>query len=65
MKWVYRWDERGTVVERVEGHPNQFWVRKASTGTEVKRSALTLCHAVPPEDVVNLNELVPSNLKEG
>jgi hypothetical protein len=52
LKWVYRWDDRGTVVGPVEGHPNQFMVRKASSGQEVKRSAATLCHSVPEEEMV-------------
>jgi hypothetical protein len=42
LKWVYRWDERGTVVGPVEGHPNQFIIRKASSGQEVQRSGATL-----------------------
>jgi ribosomal protein L21E len=41
-KWTQRWAEKGTVVGPVEGHPDQFWVRRSTTGRVVRRSASTL-----------------------
>ena len=61
LKWVYRWDERGTVTGSIEGHPNQYLVRKASTGQEIKRSGATLSHTTPPEEVVGQVKEVRSN----
>jgi hypothetical protein len=41
-KWAQRWAEKGTVIGPVEGHPDQFLVRRSSTGRTVRRSASTL-----------------------
>jgi hypothetical protein len=50
-KWTQRWAEKGTVIGPVEGHPDQFWVRRSTTGRVVKRSAASLVLAgdKPPD----------------
>ena len=42
VKWIYKWDQQGTVLGPVEGHPFQYLVRKDRTGNVVKRSAADL-----------------------
>jgi hypothetical protein len=41
-KWAQRWAEKGTVIGPVKGHPDQYLVRRSSTGRVVRRSASTL-----------------------
>ena len=50
LKWVYRWHEKGTIVGPVEGHPDQYLVRKSTTGRVIKRSGRTLSK-VPGHDL--------------
>ena len=56
LKWVHRWKEKGTVVERVPGHPDQYLVRKANSGRIVKRSGRTLSKIPMPDEVLNIQE---------
>ena len=42
-KWTQRWAEKGTVLGPVGAdHPDQFWIRRSTTGRRVRRSAATL-----------------------
>ena len=44
-KWTQRWAEKGTVLGPVGGHPDQYLVRRTTTGRVVRRSASTLIRA--------------------
>ena len=44
-KWTQRWAEKGTVLGPVEGQPDQFGIRRSTTGKTVRRSAATLARA--------------------
>jgi len=44
-KWTQRWAKNGTVLGPVEGHPDQYWIRRSTTGRVVRRSASTLLRA--------------------
>ena len=41
-KWIYKWDQQGTIVGPVEGHPFQYLVKKDRTGNVIKRSLADL-----------------------
>ena len=36
VKWIFRWDEKGTIVGPIPGHPDQYLVRKDKTGRTSK-----------------------------
>ena len=42
VKWVYKWDQTGTIVEQIKGHPHQYLVKKDGTGNIIKRSLANL-----------------------
>ena len=44
-KWTQQWAEKGMVLGPVEGHPDQFWISRSTTGKTVRRSAATLARA--------------------
>ena len=58
VKWIFRWDEKGTIVGPIPGHPDQYLVRKDSTGRTVKRSGKTLSKIPIPnqQEVIDVQE---------
>ena len=50
VKWVFRWNDKGTIIGPVENHPDQYYVRKAKTGRTIKRSGKSLSKIPVPDD---------------
>ena len=56
LKWIFKWEEKGRIVERVPNHPDQYLVRKNKTGRIVKRSGSTLVRIPDPPLIQNVQE---------
>ena len=56
-KWVFKWHEKGIIQGPVEGHPDQYYVKKTNTGRIIKRSGCTLSKVPRPDEAVQ-----PQNL---
>ena len=50
LKWVFRWHDKGVIVGPVDDHPDQYYVKKTSTGRIVKRSGCTLSKVPKPDE---------------
>ena len=59
VKWVFRWNDKGTIIGPVENHPDQYYVRKAKTGRTIKRSGKSLSKIPVPDDQEQVDQEPP------